>query len=130
MQHLLRWCFVVLTATGTVGCSGLGNVGIGPGSNEPTGGSFAPFGGVQSSSARVSDGFQSITTKGLQFYIPVVSETMGLACLVDVPLSLAVDVVTLPVCYYYRSTFQPAATLPDRSLTEAIPVPVQPVTER
>lgn len=68
---------------------------------------------VQASSTRVSEGIQDISTKGLQFYIPLVSETMGLAVLADVPCSLAVDVVTLPVCMFYRMSAKPQAPATD-----------------
>lgn len=104
-----QFLLAVLVVAAISGCSGLGNVGIGPGSNESFGGSFTPFGGVQASSTRVSEGIHDISTKGLQFYIPLVSETMGLAVLADVPCSLAVDVVTLPVCLFYRMSAKPQA---------------------
>lgn len=110
MKTLLLLNFTLLLLT--CGCSSLANVGIGPGANESIGGSFTPFGGVQHSSARVSEGWQSITNSGLQFYIPVVSESMGLAALADVPLSLVGDVVTLPVCWWKQNERQPSPTQP------------------
>lgn len=106
MPHFLLAVLVVAVISG---CSGLRNVGIG----SDSGGAFTPFGGVQASSRYVSEGVEKISTSGLQFYIPLVSETMGLAVLADVPCSLAVDVVTLPVCIFCRMSAKPQAPATD-----------------
>jgi hypothetical protein len=91
------------------GCSTMRNVGMmavvvegeSPGSKEP-------FGGVRASSRAVANGVESLRTCNQFCYVPVVTECAALAVLIDVPLSLVGDVLTLPYCLYYSDTPPPA----------------------
>lgn len=98
----MRWIYVgLLLAMG--GCSSMENVGVGLEGFDARA-SCQPFGGTQVSTERVTEGVASIRRSGLQFYLPVVTECMGLCVLADVPLSFVGDVVTLPYCLYRTST--------------------------
>ena len=107
-------CVVLLLA----GCSTMENVGVGLEGHNPNA-SCQPFGGTQASTARVTEGVDSIRRSGLQFYVPVITECMGLCVLADVPLSFAGDVVTLPYCLYRASTVHPPGAFSDQPAVSA-----------
>src|SRR5262245_19103873 len=94
------------------GCNSLGNVGVGPlaeKGSEP----FRPFGGVRGSLGYVRESLPVSSSGHQSFYIPVVTECIVLATLVDVPLSLAGDLVTLPICLHHaRPAKSPPAEAP------------------
>jgi hypothetical protein len=88
------------------GCSSLENVGLELSGYSPQA-ACQPFGGVRTSTERVSQGLDSLARNGLQFYLPVVTECIGLAVLADVPCSLVGDLLTLPWCLYCTNTVKP-----------------------
>lgn len=124
----LLGCLCLGLALAGPGCSTMRNVGVtaalvegeSPGPKEP-------FGGVRESSQAVANGVQSFRTANQHFYVPVLTECVAVAILLDVPLSLAGDLLTLPYCLYHahvaalhKPTGSPAAS---NGTTPPVPIP-------
>lgn len=95
---------VVVAAACAFGCSGLGNVGIGPARVSER---DRPFGGTRSACRVPVEYLKKEGWPPACFYLPVVHETVALCVLLDIPLSLAVDCVTLPYCLHQQAHPRP-----------------------